>query len=197
MTACVSIYLCNQVFKMCSYTICKAEIVISILLIPLWLKLLHPWNRGIHGYIRSHAKGCFSIALLFCCSHLFPCSSFAEKKKDLKKNHRPSQRFGDSILQLRFSVNSFSKIQEDRLVIKWRWIINSNRYIHSCLLNSELVKYGAYKVSSTAGTDWKCRTNASSVRCTRSLKNNLLPWQRSFIIQIHCCLLPQQESNVP
>lgn len=29
-----------------------------------------------------------------------------------------------------------------------------------------------------------------------SLQNNLLPWQRNFIIQAHCCPLSQPESNV-
>lgn len=86
MNACV--YLCNQVSKMSSYMICKAEIVTSIILIPLWLKLLHPWNRGIHGYIRSHVKGYSSIALFFCCSHLSLVHHLL-RKKDIRITIHP------------------------------------------------------------------------------------------------------------
>lgn len=56
-----------------------AETVISIFQIPLQLKLLHPWNRGIHGYIRSHVKGCLSVFLFSSSPHLFPHSSFEKE----------------------------------------------------------------------------------------------------------------------
>lgn len=65
---------------------CSAETVISILHIPLQLKLLQPWNRGIHGYIRRHVKGCLSVSLFFSSPHLFPHSSF-------ERNHCATPRF--------------------------------------------------------------------------------------------------------
>lgn len=94
----------------------KQKLWLSILLIPLWLKLLHPWNGGIHGYIRSHAKGCSTIALFFCCSHLSRVHHLLRKKE--VKNQCPSQRFGDWVLQMRFPVNRFNKVKEDRLSIE-------------------------------------------------------------------------------
>lgn len=50
---------------------CSADTMISALQIPLQLKLLYPWNRGIHGYIRS-----FCVSLFIWRPHLFPHSSF-------------------------------------------------------------------------------------------------------------------------
>lgn len=70
---------------------CSAETVISILQIPLQLKLLHPWNRGIHGYIRSHVKGCLSVSPFSSSLHLFPHSSF-------ERNHCATSRFPTAMI---------------------------------------------------------------------------------------------------
>lgn len=101
---------------------CTAETVISILQIPLQLKLLHPWNRGIHGYIRSHVKGCLSVFLFSSSPHLFPHSSF--EKKSLC--HLKVSDSYDLVVQMRFAGNSFNNIDEDRLAIKYVWIINAD-----------------------------------------------------------------------
>lgn len=172
---------------------CSAETVISILQIPLQLKLLHPWNRGIHGYIRSHVKGSLSVSLFFSSPHLF--SSFIIWKKSLC--HPKVSDGYDLVLQMRFAVNNFNNIDEDRLAIKY--LLNYEckpYYICSYLLDFEGVKRRASVLQCHRGCRLKYCIGASPIRRICSLQNNLLPWQRNFIIQAHCYLLSQQESNV-
>ena len=173
---------------------CSAETVISILQIPLQLKLLHPWNRGIHGYIRSHVKGCLSVSLFFSSPHLFPHSSF-------ERNHCATPRFPTATI-------CFCKWDPQWIIsitlMKIDWLLNISKLwmqtiLHPQLhlLDSEGMKCGAGVVQCHRGCRLKYCIGASPIRRICSLQNNLLPWQRNFIIQAHCYLLSQQESNVP
>lgn len=69
--------------------------------------------------------------------------------------------------------------------------------ICSYLLDSEGVKCRAYIVQCYRGCRLKYRIGASPKLHSCSLQNNLLPWQRNFIIQAHFYLLSQQELNAP
>lgn len=169
---------------------CSAETVISILQIPLQLKLLHPWNRGIHGYIRSHVKGCLRVSLFSSSPHLFPHSSFEKKSLCHLK-------VSDSYdLQMRFAANSFNNIDEDRLAIKYLWIMNAN-HIAPVVASSPPAKCRVRAALCYRGCRVKYFIRLSLVWHICSLQNNLLPWQHNFIIQAHCYLISQQESNVP
>lgn len=75
--------------------------------------------------------------------------------------------------------------------------MNTNHCICSYLLDSEGVKCRAYIVQCYRGCRLKYCIGASPIQHSCSLQNNLLPWQRNFIIQVHCYLLSQQELNVP
>lgn len=123
---------------------CSAETVISVLQIPLQLKLLHPWNRGIHGYIRSHVKGCLSVSLFSGSPHLFPHSSF-------ERNHCATSRSPTAMIWFCKDLqrNNFNNTDEDRLAIKYLWIMNANHITSAitCLTlrewNPELLQFSA------------------------------------------------------
>lgn len=98
------------------------RMVICFSQIPLQLKWLQPWNRGIHGYFRSHVKGCLSVSLFCSTFHFFSHSS-------LERNHRATWRFPTAtiwLLQMRSAENNLSDINEDRPAIREFWIMNAN-----------------------------------------------------------------------
>lgn len=107
---------------------CSAETVISILQIPLQLKLLHPWNRGIHGYIRSHAKGCLSVSLFFRSPHLFPHSS-------LGRNHCATPRFPTAMIWFcKWDLQWIVSIT----LMKIDWLLNASKLWMQTILHLQL-----------------------------------------------------------
>lgn len=163
---------------------CSAETMISALQIPLQLKLLHPWNRGIHGYIRS-----FCVCL---CSFAVPTFSLIHHLEDISV---PPQGFwqlwfGFYRRDLRWTL-SITLMRIDRLLnVCINYECNPYLQLPAWLRESEMQ-------SMCRGCRLKRCIGASPIRHVCSLQNNLLPWQRSFIIQAHCYLLSQQELNVP
>ena len=167
---------------------CTAETVISVLQVPLQLKLLHPWNRGIHGYIRSHVKGCLSLSLFSGSPHLFPHSSF-------ERNHGATSRYPTAMIWFcKWDLQWIILI----ILMKIDWLLNISELWMQTVLHLQIPARlgGSETQSSCRGCRVKYCIAASPIRHICSLQNNLLPWQRNFIIQAHCYLLSQQESNV-
>lgn len=107
---------------------CSVETVISILQIPLQLKLLQPWNRGIHGYIRSHVKGCLSVSLFFSSPHLFPHSSF-------ERNHCATPRFPTAtICFCKWALQWVNSIT----LMKIDWLLNISKLWMQVILHLRL-----------------------------------------------------------
>ena len=162
--------------------ICSAETLMSVLQIPLQLKLLHPWNRGIHGYIRSHVKGCHSVSLFSGSPHLFPHSSFV-------RNHIATSRFPTATIW-------FCKWDLQWIILitlmKIEWLLNVSELCMQTILHLQLpVRIAGREMQSLYFQCYRgCRLEycigASPAPHICSLQNYLLPWQRKFIIQAHC-----------
>lgn len=139
----------------------RAETVISVLQIPLQLKLLHPQNRGIHGYITSHVKGCLSqcICILQQSPPFFP--SFIISKKTTV----PPQGLAIMVFLYKwyFQRNNFNDIDEDRTAIKYLCIMNASHII-SAVTCSTLRDWNAEALwfSATEAAGWNIGASLSA-----------------------------------
>lgn len=85
------------------------------------------------------------------------------------------------------------------ILMKIDWLLNISELWMQTILHLQLPAplSGSEMQSLCRGCRLKYCIAASPIRHICSLQNNLLPWQRNFIIQAHCYLLSQQELNVP
>lgn len=90
---------------------CSADTMISALQIPLQLKLLHPWNRGIHGYIRSFCVSLYSFGV--------PTFSLIHHLEDLSVPPQDFWHLWFGFRRKRFAVNTLINIGENRLANKY------------------------------------------------------------------------------